>query len=231
MGSAAFCAAPIGTTDASCVHLSDAQGWLATFEFQEELRADAKELLAAFQSEGIEAHLLSGDTDAATCQVMSQLDGLIARRNSRASCSPQDKLAYLRDLQRRGHRAAMVGDGLNDGPAQGAADVSIAFGCAVPVTQARADVVVLGDQLMALAQTFVIARKAMSVVRQNLVWAAVYNAACIPLAVMGLLPAWLAGLGMAASSLVVVVNALRLSGPIVVTPTDSAREQLVAGVV
>ena len=228
MGSAAFCAAPFGTADASCVHLSDAQGWLATFEFQEELRAHAKELLAALQSEGIEAHLLSGDTNAATCQVMSQLDGLIARRNSRASCSPQDKLAYLRDLQRRGHRAAMVGDGLNDGPAQGAADVSIAFGCAVPVTQARADVVVLGDQLMALAQTFVIARKAMSVVRQNLVWAAVYNAACIPLAVMGLLPAWLAGLGMAASSLVVVVNALRLSGPIAVTPTDSAREQLVA---
>jgi Cu2+-exporting ATPase len=126
-------------------------------------------------------------------------------------CTPQDKLAFLRNLQRQGRKVAMVGDGLNDGPVIAGADVSFAFGNAVPIAQARADFVVLGDKLASIVQALTRSKKTMSVVHQNLVWAVVYNAACVPLAVMGLLPAWLAGLGMAASSLLVVMNALRLS--------------------
>ena len=131
---------------------------------------------------------------------------------ARGACTPADKLSYLRALQAQGRKVAMVGDGLNDGPVLAGAHVSFAFGQSVPLAQAQSDFVVLGDHLMAVALALPLARKTMAVVRQNLWWALLYNAACVPLAVAGFLPAWLAGLGMACSSLVVVANALRLTG-------------------
>ncbi|HVR48926.1 MAG TPA: cation-transporting P-type ATPase, partial [Pseudorhodoferax sp.] len=123
----------------------------------------------------------------------------------------QDKLLALRALQQQGRHSAMVGDGLNDGPVLAGADVSFAFGQSVPLAQAQADFVVPGGRLMAVADTLALARRTMAVVRQNLAWAALYNAVSVPLAIAGWMPAWLAGLGMAASSVLVVLNALRLS--------------------
>ena len=116
-----------------------------------------------------------------------------------------------RQLQAAGHRVAMVGDGLNDGPVLACADVSVAMGDAVPLAQAQADVVVLGPQLDAVRALLLHGRQTHRVVAQNLFWAAAYNLVCVPLAVAGALPPWLAGLGMAASSLGVVVNATRLA--------------------
>jgi len=207
LGAAHFCGVQDSTSPNLCVHLSDAQGWLATFELQEELRPQAAQVVAALQAAGIHVHLLSGDTSPSVARVAAQAGILQAQGAS----TPADKLAYLRQLQSQQRTVAMVGDGMNDAPVLAAAHVAFAFGQAVPLTQANADFVVLGDQLMGVVRTLELARRTQAVVRQNLWWALLYNAACVPLAVVGWLPAWAAGLGMAASSLLVVLNALRLS--------------------
>jgi Cu2+-exporting ATPase len=131
--------------------------------------------------------------------------------NVKADCTPQDKLAYMQALQHQGKKIVMVGDGLNDGPVLAGAQASVAMGQAVPLAQAQSDFVVQSGRLSLLPLLLTQAKKTMRVVKQNLMWAAVYNAVCVPFAILGYLPAWLAGLGMAVSSMVVILNALRLS--------------------
>ncbi len=206
LGSASFCGLKSHTEPGLRVFLADADGWLATLSLKEDLRPDASAVVAALATDGVTVHLLSGDSAESVARIAAQTG--IAQ--AQGGCSPDDKLAFLRKLQRQGHTVAMVGDGLNDGPVLAGANVSFAFGQAVPLAQAQADFVVLGDKLTSVVLSLRLARRTISVVRQNLWWALLYNAACVPLAVLGLLPAWLAGLGMATSSLVVVLNALRL---------------------
>lgn len=207
LGSAAFCGVQMPVTDTLHACLSDGQGWLATFELTEDLRPDAGTAIAALQADGVAVHLLSGDGAQAVARVAAQ----VGIGQARGDCTPDDKLAFLRDSQQDGHKVAMVGDGLNDGPVLAAAHASFAFGQAVPLAQAQADFVILGEQLVSVVDTIRLARRTLQIVRQNLWWAVAYNAVCVPLAVLGWLPAWLAGLGMALSSLLVVLNALRLS--------------------
>ncbi len=207
LGSAGFCEIAAAPSEFLQSHLSDEQGWLATFELQEDLRPDARQAVDALQRDGIKVHLLSGDGAQAAGRVAAQ----VGITEFQGLCSPLDKLEFLRLAQRQGKRVAVVGDGLNDGPVLAGAHVSFAFGRAAPLAQAQADFVVLGDQIGAVATSFQTARRTLRVVRQNLWWAAAYNAVCVPLAVVGWLPAWLAGLGMALSSLLVVLNALRLA--------------------
>ena len=210
LGSHAFAGVP-ETADHEghrlCAYLSDATGWLATFSFQEELRSEARLAIEKLRANGVDVQMLSGDEPRSVARVAAAL-GI---SQAQGGCSPSDKLTALRGLQRAGHKVAMVGDGLNDAPVLAGADVSFVFGNLVPVAQARADFVVIGGNLMSVVNCHARSRKTMAVVRQNLWWALLYNAACVPLAIGGMLPAWLAGLGMAASSLVVVCNALRLA--------------------
>jgi Cu2+-exporting ATPase len=210
LGSARFCGFSRAATDVMQVFLADAHGWLASFDLEEAIRADAKEAIAALKAMHIKVEVLSGDRQLAVQRVAGQLDiDQVA-----ADCSPQDKLAHMQALQGQGAQVAMVGDGLNDGPVLAAAHVSVAIGDAVPLAQAQADFVVLGGQLDQVVQLFKQARSTMRIVKQNLIWAAVYNALSVPLALMGWLPAWLAGLGMAISSLIVIMNAARLALPV-----------------
>lgn len=180
---------------------------LARFDLHEDLRPEAAQVVQQLQRSGIQVWLLSGDR-AAPVQRVAQA---CAITHAYAQCTPDDKLQRMQAAQAAGRRIAMVGDGLNDGPVLAGADVSFAFGQAVALAQSRADFVVLGDQLPLVAHTLFLARRTLRVVRQNLWWAAGYNAVTVPLAVVGWMPAWLAGLGMAASSLLVVLNAARLS--------------------
>jgi Cu2+-exporting ATPase len=221
LGSAAFCGVSLGSSDeadgAPQAHLADDQGWLATFELQEGLREDAKAAIAALRKLGIETWLLSGDREAAARQVGQAVgvDHVIA------SATPEQKLAEVVNLQSQGRRLAMVGDGLNDGPVLARADTSFALGHAAPLAQAQSDYVIQGGEVMDVVLTLKLARSTMRIVRQNLIWAALYNVVSIPMALIGWMPPWLAGLGMAGSSLLVIGNALRLTTHIPVRRTDT----------
>ncbi|NCU85507.1 MAG: HAD family hydrolase [Betaproteobacteria bacterium] len=131
-------------------------------------------------------------------------------KNRLARATPASKLDYVQQLQRNGRVVLMLGDGVNDAPVLAGADVSLAMAGASDVASASADGLLLGSQLGRLAETLQRARMTRRIIRQNLGWAMVYNAAAVPLAALGLVSPWLAGVGMAASSLVVVGNALRL---------------------
>jgi Cu2+-exporting ATPase len=209
LGSAAFCGFPDAARQSAGpqVHLADAQQWLASFELDEGLRPDAAEAAQALLAQGCRVELLSGDQQGA----VTRLGARAGITHCFGAHSPERKLAHVRQLQQAGRRVLMVGDGMNDGPVLARADVSIAMGQAVPLAQAKSDFVVLGGQLSAVPALLHLARRTRSVVRQSLAWATLYNAVCVPLAVAGLMPPWLAGLGMAGSSLLVVLNSSRLS--------------------
>ena len=209
LGSAAFCGAPAAAVAAGrpVVHLADDGGWLASFELDETIRADAPAAVAALRRQGLRVQLLSGDA-APAVQRLARRAGI---DYAHGDCSPEDKLDRVRQAQAAGRRVAMVGDGVNDGPVLARADVSFAMGDAVPLAQAKSDFIVPGGQLLAVGTLVAQARRTQRIVRQNLAWAAAYNAVCVPLAVAGWMPPWLAGLGMAASSLLVVANAARLA--------------------
>lgn len=217
LGSAAFCGvaanrdadAASSTTAGPQVFLADASGWLARFDFDELARPEAADAVRKLREAGLQVRMLSGDGPAAVRRMALQLG--IDAEHAVAQCTPQDKLAQLQALQQRGHRVMMVGDGMNDGPVLARADVSVALGDAVPLAQAQSDFIMAGHQLQHLASLPALARRTLAIVKQNLAWAAAYNALCVPLALMGYLPAWLAGLGMALSSLLVLANAARLS--------------------
>jgi P-type Cu2+ transporter len=207
LGSAPFCGLAVAEQAPMQVHLADSRGWLATFDIDEDIREDAANTITQLKRAGIAVEILSGDRQAAVKRVADVLGiSTLAAANT-----PQDKLSHIKQLQESGRKVAMVGDGLNDGPVLAAAQASIAIGQAAPLAQSQSDFVILGAQLSKVPQLLAHARRTMHIVRQNLLWAAIYNAVCIPLAVTGWINAWMAGLGMALSSLLVIMNAARLA--------------------
>ena len=191
------------------VFLADERGWLGAFELQDALRPDAGRLVEALRARGLRVHLASGDREEVVASVAARL----GVGSYQGGMTPQDKLALVERLQGEGRIVAMVGDGLNDGPVLARADVSVAMGSGADSAQLQADLVLLSSELRSLPDALRLARRAMRLVRENLAWAALYNAAVLPMAALGWIGPWQAALGMGASSLVVLVNALRPLAP------------------
>lgn len=192
---------------ATTVLLADRKRSLAAFVFEDELRAGAQPLVAELQRHGKKTALVSGDHAAAADRVARAL-GI---EHVAAPLDPAGKLAYLQRLQAEGRIVAMIGDGVNDAPVLGAAQVSIAMGSAAAVSAAAADMVLLARDLRAIGVALRIARRTAAVIRQNLGWAIGYNLLAVPAAAAGYVAPWMAALGMSASSALVVANALRLT--------------------
>ena len=212
--------APDEAADIGIVLCCDS-GDLATFAFADQPRPEGAGSIAALHTLGLATEILSGDSLSAVRRLAQRcgIDTFAARR------SPAQKLEHIRQLTSRGDLVAMVGDGINDAPVLAGAGVSIAMGRGSALALANADLILVNDSLLALPGAFQLARQAMRVVRQNLAWAAAYNLTAMPLAAMGWVPPWAAAIGMSASSILVVLNSLRLmraTAPRPLAPAASA---------
>ncbi|GLX12787.1 cation-transporting P-type ATPase [Pseudomonas straminea] len=186
--------------------LGDEQGPLAWFVLDDRLRDDAPALVEAARGRGWQIMLLSGDSSPMVGEVARQL-GI---DQARGGLTPDAKLAILRDLQRQGRRVLMLGDGVNDVPVLAGADISVAMGSASDLAKTSADAVLLSNRLTSLVDALRLARRTRIIIIENLAWAGLYNGLVLPFAALGwITPIW-AALGMSASSLLVVLNALRL---------------------
>lgn len=190
----------------SRVVLGSCNGLLAEFLLTDAIRPDARATLARMQQLGLEAVIASGDRSEVVAEVALRLGGIAHHHDLRA----EDKLALVRSLQRRGRIVAMVGDGVNDAPVLAGANVSIAIGGGSELAKVSADMVLLGTALAPLGTGVDTARRTLAIIRQNMIWAVLYNALAVPIAASGWLPPWAAALGMSASSLLVTLNAMRL---------------------
>jgi len=190
----------------SVVWLSNAQQVVAAFVLADTMRPGVIELIDQLKSRNITVSILSGDT-ASSVQHFASIAGI---GDWRAALTPEGKLTALREMQQRGEVVAMVGDGINDAPVLAGAQVSFAMGSGTQMARASGDIVLLGENLLEIDHTITTGRFTVSIVRQNFTWALVYNALALPFAAAGLIAPWMAAIGMSVSSLIVILNALRL---------------------
>lgn len=187
--------------------LSNEQDNIALIGMQDELRSDAKELVKNLQDKNIAIELISGDHPAAVKRVADEL-GI---DQWMANAKPEVKLSQLKLRQENGDKVLMLGDGINDIPILSGADISVAMSLASDLTQTRADALLLNNRLSVISEAIVVAIKAKHIMKQNLRYALVYNLIALPFAAAGFVPPWLAAIGMTTSSLIVILNALRLT--------------------
>jgi Cu2+-exporting ATPase len=180
---------------------------LAWFRLNDQIRREASEAIASLQHLGLKCEMLTGDNSSAVTEVANKL-GIT---QCVSGVSPAEKLEYVNQLQEQGAQIIMVGDGINDIPVLAGAQTSIAMGTATDLAKTNADGVLVQHDLLRLVDGVLLARKTKSVIRQNLGWSLCYNLLALPLAAFGFIAPYMAALGMSASSLVVVGNAMRLN--------------------
>ncbi|MGB5443350.1 MAG: heavy metal translocating P-type ATPase [Gammaproteobacteria bacterium] len=189
------------------IFLADREYVHALLFLHDEIRPDARATVEALQQAGRNVILMSGDNPGAARAVADQvgIDTVLA------DLSPADKLRELQTLQQLGNTVIMVGDGINDAPVLAAADVSVAMQGAAQISQASADMILLSNRLIGVSAGLHLAQRTLRIIRQNLAWAVTYNLIALPAATLGLVAPWMAAIGMSSSSLLVVLNALRLT--------------------
>ena len=170
------------------------------------VRTSAQEAISLLQAQGLRVHCLSGDRE----ENVTALSALLGIDQALAGQAPSEKLMYVQHLHKDGAQVLMVGDGINDVPVLATATASIAMAGASDFAKLQSGAILLLDDLRAIPAALVASRKARLIIRQNLAWALTYNVCALPLAACGFIPPWLAAIGMSLSSLVVVLNALRL---------------------
>ena len=202
-----------GATGRTLAYVAIDGSLLGTIALADRPRLSSKDGIARLRAQGLEVVMLTGDSRAAAEAIATEVGIEVIH----AEVLPGDKAAVVQSLQAEGRRVAMVGDGVNDGPALAAADVGIAIASGTDVAAESADVVLMHSRLTDVARAVELSRAVMRTIRQNLFWAFFYNAAGIPVAAGGLylfggplLNPMLASLAMAFSSVSVVANALRL---------------------
>ncbi|HRH82103.1 MAG TPA: heavy metal translocating P-type ATPase [Thiobacillaceae bacterium] len=194
--------------DLTAVGLADERGLIAWFGLGDEPRPHAALLVQRLKELGVNLHLYSGDRPD-NVRALAEKLGIA---DARGGMLPADKQEAVKALQAQGAVVAMTGDGVNDAPVLAQAQVAIAIDQGAEAAQAAADMILLSSELLKLADGLLIARKTRAIIRQNLAWAVAYNVVAIPAAALGYVTPWLAGIGMSLSSLLVVLNAMRLSG-------------------
>lgn len=187
------------------MYLSVAEEHVATFYYRDPIRKESKAFIQRFADAGIKTTLLTGDSLQNAQPVANEMgiDHVIA------SAKPEDKLAYLKGLDKN-DITMMVGDGINDAPTLAGAHLSVAMGGGTDVAKASADMTLLGDNLEKLLEARLLAIRTRKIIRENLAWSLGYNLLILPLAVAGLVAPYVAVVGMSASSIIVVSNSLRL---------------------
>lgn len=193
-------------SDLDALWLLQEQRPVAKVTLSDTLRESAFDVCAELKVQGYQLHLLSGDPSSQVAEVSQQLQLDQWKNNAQ----PEQKLAYVKALQAQGKKVLMVGDGVNDAPVMSAADASMAMADAADITRVSADCYLLSDKLGDINFALHKSKHTQQIIKQNLLWALLYNATMIPVAAMGYIPPYLAALGMSFSSVVVVINSLRL---------------------
>jgi len=219
IGQARFCGAAEAATGSSATNAEPASAMLddravylavddlqvARFLLDDPIRPEAQAAIAALKARGIVPTMVSGDSPERCRELAQLLDiAFVARQ------TPETKLQIIRDLQARGSRVLVVGDGINDIPALAAADVSVTVLESSDLVRSKTDVLLLNRRLGALTDLIQVAKQTRRILHQNLGWSLGYNLIAVPLAAMGFMVPWIAAIGMASSSVLVMLNASRL---------------------
>lgn len=212
------------------VALGDRSGLIARFRLSDPLREGSRGAVARLTLLGLDAEIVSGD-EAGTVAEAATATGINAFRYRQ---TPEDKLGRIRELQQQGHQVVAVGDGVNDAPVLAGADVSVAMSSGAPLAQTSADMMLMGESLLPLADGLQLSRQTLTVIRQNLAWALFYNLVALPLAAAGWVAPWMAAIGMSASSVLVILNSTRLAraktrSPATTMPAGTGVHDLPAG--